>query len=44
MATSVKKCTCESDFQDQVYGKGNRLFNLKEGSTKGHCTVCGKEI
>lgn len=44
MATEIKKCTCESKFQDEMYGKGNRVVNLREGSTKGRCTVCGKEL
>ena len=39
----IKKCTCESKFQDAMYGKGNRVYNLREGSTKGSCTVCGRE-
>lgn len=38
----IKKCTCESKFQDEVYGKGNRVCNETSG-TKVRCTVCGKE-
>lgn len=45
MAAVIKKCTCEHKFQDQTYGKGNRLCNtLGNSATKARCTVCGKEI
>lgn len=40
--TVIKKCTCESQFQDATYGKGNRLCNV--GNKGAICTVCGKEI
>lgn len=43
MPTVVKKCTCTSKFQDETYGKGNRLCNTTNGS-KARCTVCGKEF
>lgn len=43
MAETIK-CTCVHPYQDQLYGKGNRIFTT---STKGipivdRCTVCGK--
>ncbi|QCG76296.1 hypothetical protein Cassandra_0226 [Pseudomonas phage Cassandra] len=39
---NIKSCKCAHDFQDSVYGKGNRVHNV---FTKGYrCTVCGKEI
>ena len=41
--TTIKRCTCESAFQDQLYGKGNRLYNLREDGKRGTCTVCGKK-
>lgn len=47
METKVFQCSCKSDFQDEVYGKGNRLFNPKGKGEKidGYrCTVCGREI
>lgn len=47
METGIFACTCKSDFQDELYGKGNRLFNPKGKGEKidGYrCTVCGKEI
>lgn len=36
----IKKCNCKHDFQDSVYGKGNRLHTT---GVKGdhRCTVCG---
>lgn len=40
----IKKCNCESKFQDERYGKGMRVHNecaSKDG--KYRCTVCGKE-
>lgn len=41
----VKKCNCESEYQDTVYGKGMRLFNPLVASGKSErrirCTVCG---
>lgn len=40
----VRKCTCESEFQDRVYGKHNRICNELEKSNKVRCTVCGREI
>ena len=46
--TKELRCSCVSEFQDELYGKGIRLFN-EMGSNKGkvtgyRCTVCGKEI
>jgi len=37
----IKACSCESSFQDERYGKSQRLMNE---TTKGfRCTVCGKD-
>jgi CRISPR/Cas system-associated protein Cas10 (large subunit of type III CRISPR-Cas system) len=47
MEAEVFQCSCKSEFQDEVYGKGNRLFNPKGKGEKvdGYrCTVCGREI
>ena len=47
MEANVFKCTCKSEFQDEMYGKGNRLFNPRGKGEKldGYrCTVCGNEI
>lgn len=40
------KCNCKSEFQDELYGKGNRLFNEigKDQKSGYRCTVCGKEV
>lgn len=44
------KCSCPvngpaAKFQEQEYGKGNRLHNPcgSKGAKKARCTVCGKE-
>jgi hypothetical protein len=42
----IKKCTCEHVFQDQKYGKGNRVHNKAKGpnnSVEWRCTVCSKK-
>ncbi len=38
--TIVKKCNCESQFQDTFYGKNMRLHNVDDNGTKASCTVC----
>lgn len=45
MATVMKQCNCESKFQDELYGKGMRVYNIREGKGNGkaRCTVCGRE-
>lgn len=41
--TTIKKCTCKDhEYQDEKYGKGNRVFNITKLG-KWRCTVCGKE-
>jgi hypothetical protein len=40
--TTVKKCKCNSGYQDEVYGYKNRLFNI--GVNQSKCTVCGNVI
>lgn len=37
----IKKCLCESPYQDKRYGKGKRLFN--ETVAGYRCTVCRRE-
>lgn len=44
MSVVIKKCTCASEYQDAVYGKGNRVCNTLDKSAKARCTVCGKEL
>jgi hypothetical protein len=48
MPTKIKQCTCKgtpaTDFQDETYGKGNRVFNEKEGGKEAVCTSCGKTL
>ncbi len=38
---TIKPCNCIHDYQDEKYGKGNRLHTV--GTKKETCTVCGKE-
>lgn len=48
--TTIKQCSCKegpaAEFQDKIYGKGNRVHNIG-GSAKGReiyiCTVCGNK-
>jgi len=40
-------CNCVSEFQDERYGRGIRVFNERIAGNKNigwRCTVCGKEI
>lgn len=34
------KCTCVHEYQDEKYGKGNRVHNLAEKKEEWVCTVC----
>jgi hypothetical protein len=43
MSTKVKKCTCDHESQDKLYGPKNRLMNPMDKDGKYRCTVCGKE-
>jgi len=42
--TTIVKCTCKSAFQDDLYGKGNRVHNIGGKDPKKaprlYCTVC----
>ena len=37
-SAGVKSCTCKSDFQDKMYGKGMRAKNSTNSGFR--CTVC----
>lgn len=41
-----KKCTCVSEFQDQLYGKQMRAVNVMHGKAGNgyRCTVCGAKL
>lgn len=46
--TLLRVCTCQSTFQDRVYGPGMRVHNFARSSPdKVHggwrCTVCGHD-
>ncbi len=39
----IKKCSCESPFQDRTYGKGMRVMNKCGKGVKDikyRCTIC----
>jgi len=38
----IGACTCVSEYQDKLYGKGKRVKNPSKKSKDGRCTVCGK--
>lgn len=41
----IKKCTCQNQGQDDLHGRGQRVFNevkYPNGSAEIRCTVCGK--
>lgn len=39
--TKMVKCNCTHDYQDERYGKGNRVANLAPKAKVARCTVCG---
>ena len=43
----IKHCSCVNEYQDEKYGKGNRVHNECKGATKDkhvyRCTVCSNE-
>ena len=44
---TIKPCSCKSEYQDSVYGKGMRAKNSvggKNGAGSFRCTVCGKVV
>lgn len=40
---TIRPCRCQHDWQDQHYGRGMRVHNVKENKQTGdvRCTVCG---
>lgn len=43
MDTIILKCDCKSAYQDEKYGLGKRLHNIRKGDRTCRCTVCKKE-
>lgn len=45
--TSIRACSCYHEYQDEVYGKGQRVFNArakaKDAPQLWRCTVCQLE-
>ena len=45
MSTIIRNCSCSHAFQDEMYGKGKRVFNIGGKSNESAvCTVCEKRI
>lgn len=44
MATVIKKCTCKSHQQDEMYGEGMRLYNESSKGGVQRCTVCSNVV
>lgn len=42
--TVLRRCKCEHAFQDSRYGKGMRVFNLSQKSSRVRCTVCSTSV
>jgi len=42
--TVIVSCTCKSEYQDRIYGKGKRLANTSFDRKKGKCVVCSEII
>jgi hypothetical protein len=39
---AITKCSCKHEYQDKLYGKGNRVCN-ETIKNKLRCTVCQRE-
>lgn len=44
MATRIMKCLCYHEYQDKIYGKNMRIFNMKGDGERWTCTVCRNEV
>jgi hypothetical protein len=40
-STTVEFCSCQHEYQDEVYGKNKRL-KIYNTTGQARCTVCGK--
>lgn len=40
-ASKIMACSCQHTSQDEIYGKGMRLWNQLGDSDSYRCTVCG---
>ena len=44
VSPKIEACDCRHEFQDRVYGKGQRVKNPMQGKKPGYrCTVCQRE-
>ena len=39
--TKILPCSCSHPYQDEIYGKGNRVHNWARKKEAWRCTVCG---
>jgi hypothetical protein len=44
MNTIVQSCTCVHKQQDEIHGKGRRVFNYAKKNESWRCTVCKREV
>lgn len=42
MAVKIIRCDCVHEYQDKLYGKGNRVCNVMKNADKARCSVCSK--
>ena len=40
--TTIRECTCENEWQDEIYGEKKRVFNAGMKGMK--CTSCSKVV
>lgn len=39
----ILACNCSNTAQDELYGRGMRLFNERTNNKPPRCTVCGRD-
>lgn len=42
-AVTILGCGCKHKYQDQTYGPGQKVFNLRDKAGKWVCTVCAAQ-
>jgi hypothetical protein len=43
MPSKIVKCNCKNTYQDNKYGKDQRVHNTTSKTNGVRCTVCGNE-
>lgn len=41
--TTIKQCSCASEFQDKTFGNKMRVHNMSADNKDGVCTICGNK-